>query len=75
MRGDTWKHGVTVNVIAPGPVAEIDELSQAIDLCDHGPAWTDRTNITPQDIAEGVAMLCSDAGRFVSGAELPFMFH
>lgn len=75
MRREAWKHGVTVNVIAPGPVNGIDELSQAIELCEHGPAWKDRPNVTPQDVAEGVAMLCSDAGRFISGAELPFMFH
>ena len=75
MRGETWKHGVTVNVIGPGPVTGIDELAQAVELCDHGPAWANRTNVTPQDIAEGVALLCSDAGAFISGAELPFMFH
>lgn len=75
MRLEAWKHGVTVNVIGPEPVAGIDELAQAVELCDHGPAWKDRANVTPQDIAEGVAMLCSDAGRFISGTELPFMFH
>ncbi len=40
-----------------------------------GAAWKNRANVTPQDIAEGVAMLCSDAGAFICGAELPFMFH
>jgi len=75
MRNEAWKHGVTVNVIAPGPVGAIDELADAIELCDRGPAWTGRTNVTGQDIAESVAMLCSEAGRFISGAELPFMFH
>ena len=75
MRGEAWEHGVTVSVIAPGPVGAIDDLAQTIELCDHGPAWKARANVTPQDIAEGVAMLCSDAGRFISGAELPFMFH
>jgi hypothetical protein len=31
--------------------------------------------VTPQDIAEGVALLCSESGRFITGCELPFMFH
>ncbi len=75
MYDKAWKHGVTVNVISPGPVAGIDELSQAIELCDHGLAWQNRQNVTPQDIAESVTMLCSDTGQFISGAELPFMFH
>lgn len=75
MRGEAWKHGVTVNVIAPGPVDGIDDLAQAIELCNHGPGWENRPNVTPQDIAEGVAFLCSDAGKFISGSELPFMFH
>jgi NAD(P)-dependent dehydrogenase (short-subunit alcohol dehydrogenase family) len=56
-------------------VAKIDDFAQAAELCEHGPAWTNRTNVTPQDIAEGVAFLCSDAASFISGAELPFMFH
>lgn len=75
MRPKAWKHDVTVNVIGPGPTAAIEDLAQAVELCDRGPAWTNRTNVTPQDIAEGVAFLCSDAASFVSGCELPLMFH
>lgn len=75
MRLEAWKHGVTVNVIAPGPVEAIEDFTRAIELCDHGTAWKSRQNITPQDIAEGVAWLCSEAGGYISGAELPFMFH
>lgn len=71
---ETWKYGVTVNVIAPGPVQGISSLSEAIELCEHGSAWQDRTNITPQDIAEGVALLSSDSGRFITGCELPYLF-
>ena len=67
-----WRHGVTVNVICPGPVAELPSLAAAVDLCDHGDAWNARTNVTPQDIAEGVAMLCSEAGRFITGCQLPY---
>jgi NAD(P)-dependent dehydrogenase (short-subunit alcohol dehydrogenase family) len=75
MRDQAWKNGVTINVIAPGPIAAIEELHQAVELCEHGPAWVNRTNVTPQDVAEGVTFLCSDTGRFISGCELPFLFH
>ena len=73
-RDEAWRHGVTVNVIAPGPVDQIEDFAQAVEQCDAGPTWQSRRNVTPQDVAEGVAFLCSDAGRFVSGCELPFMF-
>jgi NAD(P)-dependent dehydrogenase (short-subunit alcohol dehydrogenase family) len=70
-----WAGGVTVNVIAPGPVSPIDSLEEAIEQCDRGSAWQARRNVSPQDIAEGVAFLCSDAGRFVSGCTLPYLCH
>jgi NAD(P)-dependent dehydrogenase (short-subunit alcohol dehydrogenase family) len=69
-----WAHGVTVNVICPGPVAELPSLEAAVDLCDHGPSWAARANVTPQDIAEGAAMLCSKEGRFITGCQLPYSF-
>jgi NAD(P)-dependent dehydrogenase (short-subunit alcohol dehydrogenase family) len=74
-RDQAWRHGVTVNVIAPGPVPVIDSLAEAIEQCDHGPAWQRRSNTSPQDIAESVAFLCSDAGRFVTGCVLPFLYY
>ena len=74
-RDEAWHNGVTVNIIAPGPVPAIDSQSEAIEQCEHGPAWQKRTNTSPQDIAESVAFLCSDAGRFISGCVLPFLFH
>ena len=70
-----WEHGVTMNAIGPGPVPEIASLAEAIELCDHGPAWQKRANITGQDIAEGVAFLCSEAARFITGSILPFAYH
>ena len=70
-----WPHGVTVNVISPGPVEATGSLEEAAELCEHGPVWEGRGNVTPQDIAEGVAMLCSESGRFITGCELPFLFH
>ncbi len=70
-----WKHDVTINVIAPGPVKAIEHVDTALELCDHGPSWQQRADITPQDIAEGVTFLCSEAGRFVTVCVLPYMFH
>ncbi len=69
-----WTKGVTINVIAPGPVSGIQELKEAIEQCDHGPKWQDRENVSPQDVAEGVVFLCSDTGRYVTGCVLPYVF-
>lgn len=69
-----WSHRVTVNVMCPGPVSALPNLETAIALCDHKDSWTARANITPQDIAEGVAFLCSEAGRFITGSMLPYVF-
>ena len=69
-----WHAGVTVNVIAPGPVGGIASLDEAIAQCDHGAAWNERGNVSPQDVAEGVAFLCSEAGRFVTGCVLPYLY-
>jgi 3-oxoacyl-[acyl-carrier protein] reductase len=70
-----WPHGVTVNIIAPGPVRAIESLAEAIEHCEHGVEWQTRADISPQDIAEGVAFLCSDAGRFITGCVMPYLFH
>ena len=68
----TWQSGVTINVIAPSPVPAIESLEEAIEQCEHGRAWQKRTTTSPQDIAESVAFLCSEAGRFITGCVLPF---
>jgi 3-oxoacyl-[acyl-carrier protein] reductase len=69
-----WANGVTMNVIAPGPVSATKSCEDAIEQCEHGSAWQNRTAISPQDIAEGVAFLCSEAGRFITGSVLPYLF-
>jgi 3-oxoacyl-[acyl-carrier protein] reductase len=69
---DAGTNGVTLNVIGPGPVAEIEGLDSAVEQCDGGLAWQERTAVSPQDIAEGVAFLCSEAGRFISGCVLNY---
>ena len=71
---EAWQNGVTVNVVGPGPISEIASLQEAVEQCDHGPAWWSRATASPQDIAEGIAFLCSEAGRFVTGCELPYPY-
>jgi NAD(P)-dependent dehydrogenase (short-subunit alcohol dehydrogenase family) len=73
-RDAAWAKGVTFNTIGPGPVGELATLDEAIGQCDQGPAWQRRGTASPQDIAEGVAFLCSEAGSFISGAVLPYMY-
>lgn len=73
-RDPAWQNGVTVNTLGPGPVPGIGTLQEAIEQCGHGPAWQDRGTTSPQDVAEAVAFLCSEAGNFISGAVLPFMY-
>ncbi len=69
-----WSHNVTVNVVAPGPVAPIERFKEAVEQCDHGAAWQNRVTTSPQDIAESIAFLCSEAGRFITGCTIPFQF-
>lgn len=69
-----WRAGVTMNVIAPGPISGIASLGEAIAQCDHGATWEGRDNVSPQDVAEGAAFLCSEAGRFITGCVLPYTF-
>lgn len=73
-RDAAWQNGVTINAIAPGPVPAIETLDEAIEQCAHGPAWLSRTTTSPQDIAEGVAFLCSESASFISGATLPYIY-
>jgi len=72
-QNQAWSCGVTVNIIAPSPVPAIKSLEEAIEQCDHGPSWQKRTTTSPQDIAESIAFLCSEAGRFVTGCVMPFV--
>ena len=67
-----WQVGVTVNVIAPGPVDALAGADDALALSLRGGAWETRARVTPQDIAEGVAFLCSEAARYVTGCVLPY---
>ena len=69
-----WSYGVTLNVVAPGPIAEIGSLEEAVAQSQHTDAWTGRATTSSQDIAESVSFLCSEAGRFITGAVVPMHF-
>lgn len=73
-KDEAWAHGVTVNVVAPGPVAAIASFEEAAEQCRGGESWLSRASTSPQDVAEAVAFLCSEAGRFITGCELPLSF-
>jgi 3-oxoacyl-[acyl-carrier protein] reductase len=72
LRGQLRPHGITVNVIAPGEIAHISDLKTAADQCAHGQAWQKHAGLSPQDMAEGIAFLCSEAGRRISGCVFPY---
>jgi NAD(P)-dependent dehydrogenase (short-subunit alcohol dehydrogenase family) len=65
-----FDNGITVNIIEPGLTShmKLDEALKAAkgDLDD----WRQRDKSTAHDVAEIVAFLCSDAGRFVSGSSI-----
>jgi NAD(P)-dependent dehydrogenase (short-subunit alcohol dehydrogenase family) len=71
-RDQAWSSGVTMNIIGPGPVRAMASLQEAVEQCDHGTSWRERRKVSPQDIAETVAFLCSEAGRFITGCVVPF---
>jgi 3-oxoacyl-[acyl-carrier protein] reductase len=60
-----WKRRITVNVVAPGPVDPLGGMEEAAAQAAALP--TDARKISPQDIAETVAFLCSEKARFVTG--------
>ena len=71
---EVWRMGVTVNIIGPGPVEEFSELEEAAAFCRHKNERGEGSKVTPQDIAEGVAFLCSDSASYITGCILPYLF-
>jgi 3-oxoacyl-[acyl-carrier protein] reductase len=68
------QHNITVNLINPGPehTAHFESTEQALSYLAHGDDWQARTRATPQDIAEAVLFLCSEAARFITGSHIAF---
>jgi len=60
-------HGITCNVVAPGHIARTT-FKQAVDAVKHGTQWSRRTHAYPQDAAEIIKFLCSDAAAYVTGS-------
>jgi len=60
-----WKHRITINVIAPGPVEHIDTIENAIQQSND--FSTVGVKVSPQDIAEAITFLCSEKGRYITG--------
>ena len=67
-----WKHKITLNVIAPGPIEHLETLSDAIEQTKDFPATTG--SISPQDVAEMVSYICSDKGRYLTGNVIEYQF-
>lgn len=66
------KHGITVNCIGPGITPALASLEQAVEYAAPDSGWSNHPELCPQDIAEGIAFLCSEAGRCITGSELTY---
>ena len=71
---EAWKNNVAINVLSPGPVGQIEQFDEAIDLTKKNDKWINRRNITPQDIAKTVLFLCSEEAAYITGTEINFRF-
>lgn len=69
---DLGPHGITVNCIAPGPIAT--EMPMSILSQEQQDAFSNRTAIgrwgKPEEIAGPALLLASDAGSYITGATI-----
>lgn len=68
------KSNITVNIINPGPghTPHFESIEEALVYADHSAEWSSRKHSTPQDIADAVLFLCTEAARFITGSHLTF---
>ncbi|MBT3266405.1 SDR family oxidoreductase [Candidatus Poribacteria bacterium] len=67
-------HNITANLVSPGAghTEHFGTMDEALTYAAHGDEWSRRERCTPQDIADAIAYLCSEQGRFVNGSQLSF---
>ena len=75
LAGELGPHGVRVNAVAP-PATPSDEMMARIEAGERDPETLDKDNaipktILPEDVAEGIFFLCSEAARAITGVTLP----
>ncbi|TDU28969.1 NAD(P)-dependent dehydrogenase (short-subunit alcohol dehydrogenase family) [Panacagrimonas perspica] len=68
-------HGIRVNSIAPGPIAETEGMRRLAPTPAAEKAWTDSIPLrrwgTKREIAKAAQWLCSDDAAYVTGVVLP----
>jgi 3-oxoacyl-[acyl-carrier protein] reductase len=62
--------GITVNCIEPGPTAHMTFEDALKAAGGDYLIWRQRERVTCHDVAEIIAFLCSEAGRFISGSTI-----
>jgi NAD(P)-dependent dehydrogenase (short-subunit alcohol dehydrogenase family) len=62
--------GITVNCVEPGPAAHMAFEDAFKAASGDYSAWQQRERATCHDVAEIIAFLCSEAGRFISGSTI-----
>ena len=62
--------GVNVNCVAPGIMGHVSLDTALASAAHDDTVWDARKTAGPQDTAEAVAFLCSDAARFVWGSTI-----
>ena len=72
MARELASHGITVNVVAPGPI----DTEMTDTMSDDWRQLTEATVPvgrlgTPEEVAQAVAFLCSDSATYITGALIP----
>ena len=75
LAGELGPYGVRVNAVAPHAVLS-DEMQARIEAGEGDPEKLDKDNaipkrLLPEDVAEGIFFLCSEAAHAITGVTLP----